>query len=139
MKKSQTIEPKIEPKNIVKPQYQYLKDVYEEKRKRKLQVGEKKTPFEQFDKKKDSDDDDIQDPEEEYIEPRPPLTTKSMQEFNRPSLSDSQLINQVIYKFKNEELDENADEQEILENLSKIQQQTQTLLQKIVEKEPKVK
>ena len=78
MKKSQTIEPKIEPKNIVKPQYQYLKDVYEEKRKRKLQVGEKKTPFEQFDKKKDSDDDDIQDPEEEYVEPRPPLTTKSM-------------------------------------------------------------
>jgi hypothetical protein len=44
-----------------------------------------------------------------------------MQEFNRPSLSDSQLINQVVFKFKNDELvDDSVDEKEIMDNMSKI-------------------
>lgn len=89
-------------------QNQFQKNIIEERKNRKLQVGEKKTPFTKFELNK-SDSDDVEDPDaesEEEVE-RYSFPSNDKFNFNRSTikkLNDQEVISEVIGTMKNEEI-----------------------------------
>lgn len=89
-------------------QGQYKQKVIEERRQRKMQVGEKKTPFTKLNLNKNHDDSDsIQDPDDDYQFEEEALGQRFVfTNFERPTiraLNDHEIISEVIGSIKLEE------------------------------------
>ena len=102
-KKLQPPEPinMLQDTRVLKDQYQ--ERIIEERKQRKQQVGEKKTPFTKFDIKKNTyDSDSIEDPDEDEQEMES-QDKYLFNNFNRPNvkkMNDGDLINDVVGSVK---------------------------------------